>query len=183
LLTEKSVIVNVSAFDVPPPGVGFTTVTDAVPMLAISTAVIAAVTCVAFTNVVERALPFHCAAEELMKFVPLIVSVKAAPPAAVVFGESEVRVGNGFAALIVNVKEFDVVPDGAPAVTAAERTDPGIDVGVNTVTDAVPTFRISAAVMVAVSWPAFTNVVARGLPFHSTSEVFRKLLPFAVSVN
>ena len=43
LPTLKSVIVNVNAFDVPPPGVGFTTVIAAVPDEAISAAVIAAV--------------------------------------------------------------------------------------------------------------------------------------------
>jgi hypothetical protein len=42
-LTLKSVIVNVSELEVPPPGVGFTTVIAAVPELAISAAVIAAV--------------------------------------------------------------------------------------------------------------------------------------------
>jgi hypothetical protein len=58
-VTEKSVIVNVSALEVPPPGVGFTTVMAAVPTAAMSAAVMAAVNCVALTNVVVRALPFH----------------------------------------------------------------------------------------------------------------------------
>ena len=65
-LTLKSVIVNVNEFDVPPPGVGFRTVIAAVPALAMSAAVIAAVNCVALTNVVVRALPFHCAVDPLM---------------------------------------------------------------------------------------------------------------------
>src|SRR5947209_17972395 len=38
-------IVNVSTFEVPPPGAGLNTVTDAVPAAAISLAGIAAVTC------------------------------------------------------------------------------------------------------------------------------------------
>src|SRR5579863_2451867 len=42
-VTEKSVIVNVSAAVVPPPGVGVNTVTAAVPAVAISAAAIAAV--------------------------------------------------------------------------------------------------------------------------------------------
>ena len=42
-VTLKSVIVNVNAFEVPPPGVGFTTVIAAVPLVAMSVAVIAAV--------------------------------------------------------------------------------------------------------------------------------------------
>jgi hypothetical protein len=183
LLTVKSVIVNVSAFDVPPPGVGFTTVTAAVPEAAISLAEIIAVNCVEFTNVVGRALPFHCAMELAMKLVPLMVNANAAPPAAVVFGASDVSVGNGFGALIVNVNGFEVVPDGAHAGIVAARTEPKTTVGVNTVTEALPAFRISAAVIVAVSCPAFTNVVARFPPFHCTTEVFRKLPPFTVNVN
>jgi len=113
--TLKSVIVNVNAFDVPPPGVGFTTVIAAVPELAMSAAVIAAVNCVALTNVVVRALPFHCATDPLIKFVPVNESVKAAPLAPVAAGESDVSVGTGFAALIVNVSAFDVMPVGAPS--------------------------------------------------------------------
>jgi hypothetical protein len=42
-VTLKSVIVRVSEFEVPPPGVGFTTVIAAVPLVEISAAVIAAV--------------------------------------------------------------------------------------------------------------------------------------------
>jgi hypothetical protein len=40
----KPLIVNVWALEVPPPGVAFTTVTEAVPAVAMSAAVIAAVT-------------------------------------------------------------------------------------------------------------------------------------------
>src|SRR5688572_5092019 len=53
-------IVNVCAVDVPPPGVGVKTVTDAVPAVAMSAAEIDASTCVLLTKVVERALPFQC---------------------------------------------------------------------------------------------------------------------------
>ena len=74
-------IVNVSALDVPPPGVGLKTVTDAVPAVAMSLAGTAAVNCVALSNVVTKPTPFHLTAEALMKFVPVTVSVKAAPPA------------------------------------------------------------------------------------------------------
>lgn len=139
LATEKSVMVKLSEFDVPPPGAGFTTVTAAVPEAAMSPAGIAAVNCVEFTKVVVRAVPFHCATELAMKFVPLSVSVNAAPPAPAEEGTSDVRVGTGFAALIVNVSGLDVTPDGAPAGTAA-LTEPKTTVGVKTVTDAVPAF-------------------------------------------
>ena len=151
--TLKSVIVNVSEFEVPPPGVGFKTVIAAVPELAMSAAVIVAVNCVALTNVVTRALPFHCAVDPLMKFVPVSVIVNAAPPAPVEVGEIAVSVGTGFAALIVKVSAFDVVPSGNPC----ERTlsgfavVPRFTIGVNTCAEAVPAVAISAAVIAAVN--------------------------------
>src|SRR5271156_3705051 len=55
----KSETVKVTAPDVPPPGVGLNTVTDGVPPLAVSLAGTAAVNCVALTNVVVKAAPFH----------------------------------------------------------------------------------------------------------------------------
>jgi hypothetical protein len=70
-----------SADDMPPPGEGFRTLTLAVPALAISAAVIAAVSCVLLTNVVVRPDPFHCTLDVLTKFEPFTVSVSAAPPA------------------------------------------------------------------------------------------------------
>jgi len=178
-VTLKSVIVNVSAFDVPPPGAGFTTVIAAVPLAAMSAAVIAAVNCVALTNVVVRALPLNCATELLMKLVPFRVKVNAAPPAPVEVGTSEVSVGTGFAAVIVNVSAFDVVPEMIPSGWTPANTT----VGVNILTEALPTVAISAAVIEAVNCVEFTNVVVRLLPFHCTTDVLMKLLPLAVNVN
>src|SRR2546429_10015921 len=86
-------MVNVSAPEVPPPGVGENTVTDAVPMVAMSPAVIAACSWVLLTNVVVRALLFHRTTDPLTKFVPFTVRVKAAPPAVGLVGVSEVTVG------------------------------------------------------------------------------------------
>ena len=54
---ETGLIVNDRVAEVPPPGAGFVTVTVAVPAVAISAAVIAAVSCVAFTKVVVLAAP------------------------------------------------------------------------------------------------------------------------------
>jgi hypothetical protein len=88
--------VNVCAFEVPPPGVGLNTVTVAVPVAAMSLAGIAAVNWVEETKVVARADPFHRTTEPLMKFVPLTVRVKAAPPAATELGVSDVVAGEGF---------------------------------------------------------------------------------------
>src|SRR5580658_7017359 len=98
-----------------------------------------AVSCVALTNVVACGLPIQSTTELLMKPEPFTVSVNCPEPALTVFGVSEVITGTGFAALIVNVSGFDVVPDGAPIGRTARSTLKTI-VGVNTVTDAVPTF-------------------------------------------
>ena len=103
-------MVKVRAFDVPPPGVGLTTVTGNVPARAMSLAKIAAVTCVALTKVVVRALPFQCTEAPETKFVPVTVRVNASPPAAAVDGEREVAVGTGLP--IVKVRAFDVPPPG-----------------------------------------------------------------------
>jgi hypothetical protein len=87
-------IANETAFDVPP-GAGFVTVTGAVPAVAISAAVIAAVNCVAFTNVVVLAAPLNFTTDVETKPVPFTVRVKAAPPAMALVGEREVSVGAG----------------------------------------------------------------------------------------
>jgi hypothetical protein len=88
-------MVKFTAFEVPPPGAGLVTVTAAVPAEAVPAPGMAAANCVALTNVVVRAAPPKLTIEAAMKFVPLIVSVKAAPPASAVFGEIVVIVGVG----------------------------------------------------------------------------------------
>jgi len=55
----------------------------------------AAVNCVELTNVVAGADPPKLTIEAATKFVPVIVSVKAAPPATALFGEIAVIVGVG----------------------------------------------------------------------------------------
>ena len=87
-------IVNETAFDVPPDP-GFVMVTGAVPAVAISAAVIAAVSCVAFTNVVVLAAPLNFTTDVDTKPVPFTVRVKAALPAVALDGEREVSVGAG----------------------------------------------------------------------------------------
>jgi hypothetical protein len=109
---------------VPPPGAGFVTVIEGVPAVAISAAVIAAVTCPPLANVVTLGLPLKFTTEVEIKFVPFTISVNPAPPAVVLPGTNEVIVGTGLLApLMVNVEEFDVPPPG---------------VGLNTVMAAVP---------------------------------------------
>jgi len=92
---EAPLIVNDRLPDVPPPGAGFVTVTVAVPAVAISAAVIAAVNCVAPTNVVVLAAPLNFTTDVDTKPVPLTVRVKAVPPTVVLVGEREVAVAAG----------------------------------------------------------------------------------------
>jgi hypothetical protein len=73
-------------FEVPPPGAGFVTVTEAVPALVISEAEIAAVICKLLMKVVVRGLPFQFAVELETNPVPLIVRVNPALPGAALVG-------------------------------------------------------------------------------------------------
>src|ERR1035437_3483424 len=84
-------MVNGSAFDVPTPGL--VTVTCATPTEAMSLAGTAAVNCVALTNVVVSATPFHCTAEPETKPEPFAVTVGAPAPATALDGGSEVSTG------------------------------------------------------------------------------------------
>src|SRR5271156_3692267 len=91
------VTVKLIAFEVAPPGAGLVTVTADVPAETTLEAGMAAVNCVELTNVVGIAPPPKLTIEDATKFVPLIVSVNAAPPAAALFGEIVVIVGVGLA--------------------------------------------------------------------------------------
>src|SRR5438046_5525152 len=101
-----------------------------------------------------------------MKFVPVAVSVNAAPPAAALLGESELSVGTGL--LIVNVCALEAPPPG---------------VGLKTVTEAVPAVAMSLARIWTWSWVPLTKVVVRPLPFQRTTDEVMKFVPVAVSVN
>jgi 3D (Asp-Asp-Asp) domain-containing protein len=164
-----AVTLKFTAFDVPPPGVGFVTVTGGVPTVVTSLARIAAVTCVALTNVVTLAVPLKFTTELATKLVPFTVSVNAAEPAVTPVGDKVVIVGTGlFAAVTLKLTEFDVPPPG---------------VGFVTVTGGVPTVVTSAAKIEAVNCVAFTNVVALALPLNFTMELGTKLVPLTVRVN
>jgi hypothetical protein len=63
------------------------------PVEAMLEAGMAAVNCVELTNVVAGADPPKLTTEAATKFVPLIVSVKAGPPARPLFGEIVVIIG------------------------------------------------------------------------------------------
>jgi hypothetical protein len=131
-----------------------------------SEAVMDAVSCVALTNVVLRALPLKLTIELPTKFVPFTVRLKAIPPAVAVAGERVVTVGTGL--LTVKLTEFEAPPPGD---------------GLVTVTLKLPPVAISDARIAAVTWVALTKVVARVLPLKLTVELLRKLAPFTVKVK
>lgn len=93
-------MVNALEFEVP---LELDTVTAAEPANAVSDGVIAAVSCVALTNVVARPDPFQFTTASLVKFVPLTVSVS---PVALQYGVDD--------ALVVDADK-DVTAGGVPA--------------------------------------------------------------------
>ena len=105
-------MVNVrAAFDVPPPGVGLTTVTDAVPAVKTSVAGTVAVNCVALTKIVVSGVPFHCTTDPFTKLLPFTVRVNAKSPPVAKVGVSEVGKGKGLGAIMFSVKIGEVLPE------------------------------------------------------------------------
>src|SRR5437868_404020 len=95
---------TVSALEVPPPPLveaGLKTKTLAVPGFAMSVAGICAINCVAETTVVGRSLPFQRATDVLIKFVPVSINAKPAPPALTEFGLMLVSIGAGAGASVI----------------------------------------------------------------------------------
>jgi hypothetical protein len=82
------------------------------------------------TKVVARSDPFQRTTDAETKLPPFTVSVKAAPPAVAEVGLRLLMFGTGFAAVIVNVTEFDEPPPGD---------------GLNTVIVALPALAMSLA--------------------------------------
>jgi hypothetical protein len=76
------------AFEVPPPGVGLTTVTAAVDAVAMSDARMAAVSLELLTKVVACGLPFQFTVEAGTNPAPFTVRVNPAPPGALASGTS-----------------------------------------------------------------------------------------------
>jgi hypothetical protein len=101
-----------------------------------------------------------------MKFVPLAVRVKAAPPARAVLGDMLVSVGSG----LFTVRE-----------SAAEVPPPGAEFA--TVTERVPGEATSLAGMAALSWVLLTKVVVRLEPLTWTTDPLTKFVPFTVRLK
>jgi hypothetical protein len=167
LAGESEVIVGTGLFTlnavfalVPPPGAGLVTEILNVPAVAICATVTETVSWVGLTKVVTPAVPLKFTIEEETKFDPFTVSVKAAPPAKVLAGESEEIVGSG----LLTVKDC-----------AAEGPDVGA--GFVTVTLNVPAVAISASVIATVNCVALTKVVVRELPLNVTVAPDRNPVP------
>ena len=86
--------VNLREFDGPPPGEGLTTVTVAVPAVAMAAPEIDTVSWMALTKAVFLADPFHCTLDPLTKFLSLTTSVRAGAPAVAPEGSRLLIVGH-----------------------------------------------------------------------------------------
>jgi hypothetical protein len=81
------------------------TVIAALPVVAIRAAVTAVVSCVALTNFVTSAVPFHATVFPVANPAPFTVRVKAAPPAAAEDGLSDVIVGGPLTANVTALED------------------------------------------------------------------------------
>jgi hypothetical protein len=149
-------------------GAGFVIVTLTLPAFATSLAGMAAVICVALTNVVGSALPLKLTVDPETKFVPVMVIASAAPPEACVFPPTVA---------------FVTVGTGLLTLKASAVDGPTVGVGFVTITLNVPPVAISAVVIAAVTCPAFTNVVAFAAPLKLTTAPVTNFEPFTVNVN
>ena len=149
----------------PPPGGGLTTVTPTVVPVAMSEAGIATVRTVLLTNVVVRALPFHRTDAPETKLEPLIVSVKAGPPAVAEAGSNVLITGVGLSTWNVVLA---LPPPGA---------------GFTTVTVLEPAVAMAAAGIDAVTWLAFTKVVGCEVPANCTKVELLKFVPLTVNTK
>jgi len=164
-LRENPSTVNAEAAVVPPPGAGLVTVTFTGPSFATSLAGIDADRLVALLNVVVAVLPLKFTTDFATKLAPLIVSVKAVPPAAW-FDPSPFSEGTGLLTVKVCGADGAVVGPGFITVTAD-----------------VPAAATSAAKMAAVTLVLLTNVVDRFAPLIRTVAPFTKPVPLTVRVK
>jgi hypothetical protein len=85
-----------TAFDVPPPGAGFVTVTGYVPPVATSALARASVSWVLLTKVGMRLEPLKLTVEALVKPVPVTLRVVSKEPTRTSVGETEDKLGAGY---------------------------------------------------------------------------------------
>jgi hypothetical protein len=118
-------------------------------------------------NAVASAVPFQLTTDFAVKLLPVATSAKVAPLATAVAGEIELSTGAFELA-------GEVIVNGA-----AWETCPASD----TTTGAVPVAAISFAGTEAVSRVASPKVVARAVPFQSTTDFEVKPVPLTVMVK
>ena len=98
-----------TTFEVPPLGLGLTTVTEAVLAVAMSEARIVVVNCEVDTNVVTRAPPFQFTEAPETNPVPFSVRVNPSPPGAVASGTSGWLIrGTGFVCAVASWRTIPV---------------------------------------------------------------------------
>ena len=90
-----AVMVKATVFEVPPPGVGLTTVTFALPAVVRLEAGTIAVSCEALTYVVVNLAPSQLKVEPGTKSLPDTVNVKSPLPLAALVGDIDVIDGSG----------------------------------------------------------------------------------------
>ena len=140
-----------TTFELPPPGAGLTTVTEAVVAAEISEAGMAAVTLDLLTNVVARALPFHSTTAPETNPVPFTVSVKPAPPRATAVGLSGWLIkGTGFST-VAALTRIDFVEPVIEAVTVSVAVTVWLPV-VFSVAEKVPVPFVSAEFAGRTAW-------------------------------
>lgn len=123
-----------------------------------------AASCVELMYIVVSAFPFHMAAEATVKFDPLMVSVKAAPPATAMDGLRLSRAGGGGRRSVKSkAEEF-------PLRSLMEML-------------AVLTLALKAAGTTAVSCVSLTQFVASAIVPHITMEDAVKFAPLMVSMK
>jgi len=112
---------SATAADVPPPGAGFTAVSDRLPVAAKSEELRVTLTWVALTSVVERALPFTSITVDDTKPVPETTMIGDAEFTVSVAGLSALIVGTGFGAVMAMDAAVDVPPPGVGFTAVTER--------------------------------------------------------------
>ena len=117
-LSGVGCIVKIWAFEVPPPGAGLLTVKLPLPAKARSPPCKVTSSWLLLTNLVVRAVPFHCAWTDSRKFWPRRVTVKPllpAPCSTIVVGSMLLSEGAGFwpASSTVKITALEVPPPGA----------------------------------------------------------------------
>jgi hypothetical protein len=101
LTATTTTTVRFVAFEVPPPGLGVTTVTGKLPALVNWAAGATAVNWVELTKLVASDVPLSSTVDCGVKLVPVTVNVVSGLPASTVAGKMELRVGSGLTMVAV----------------------------------------------------------------------------------